>query len=90
MRSDYALRWRLASEAGMRKLAARLHAERPGLAPERARFLAYGLVTMITSRLDLVYVYRDRSGRTVTTPRDRLARDLTTLWKRMAAGPEAA
>ena len=90
MRTDYALRWRLASEVEMGKLAARLRTERPDLAPDRARFLAYGLVTMIVSRLDLVYVYRDRSGRTGSTPREVLARELAGLWKRMAAGQDPA
>jgi AcrR family transcriptional regulator len=90
MRSDYALRWRLASEAAMEMLADRLRAERPDLAPDRARFLAYGLVTMIISRLDLVYVYRDRSGRTATPPREALGRDLVEFWKRMAASRDAA
>jgi AcrR family transcriptional regulator len=90
MRSDYALRWRLASEAEMEKLAARLRAERLDLAPDPARFLAYGLITMIISRLDLVYVYRDRSEAAAATSPAALAGELAELWRRMAASQEPA
>jgi AcrR family transcriptional regulator len=90
MRADYAARWRAASEAGMRRLGASLAAERPDLAPDRALFLAYALVTMIMSKLDLVYVYRDRSGKTAVAAPAALARDLTRLWRRMADERSAA
>jgi AcrR family transcriptional regulator len=90
LRSDYAARWRLASEGGMRMLAGRLGLERPDLAPDRAQFLAYALITMIVSKLDLVYVYRDRSGAAAATSRAALAGELAELWRRMAASQEPA
>jgi AcrR family transcriptional regulator len=83
MRADYAARWRLASEAAMVRLAQALNAIRPELAPDRARFLAYALVTMIISKLDLVYVYRDRTGRAAASSPAALAADLTDIWRRM-------
>jgi AcrR family transcriptional regulator len=90
LRSDYAARWRLASEDGMKMLAARLGLERRDLAPDRAQFLAYALITMIVSKLDLVYVYPDRSGAAAATSRSALAGELAELWRRMAASQEPA
>ncbi|HEY5008254.1 MAG TPA: TetR/AcrR family transcriptional regulator [Caulobacteraceae bacterium] len=90
MRADYAIRWRLASEGAKARLAMRLERARPDLAPERALFLAYALVTMIVSKLDLVYVYRDRSGAQAAASRAALAGELAGLWTRMAASPEPA
>ncbi|HEX4198266.1 MAG TPA: TetR/AcrR family transcriptional regulator [Caulobacteraceae bacterium] len=89
MRSDYASRWRVASEGGMRRLGESLAVERPDLAPDRALFLAHALVTMIMSKLDLIYVYRDRSGKTAAASSATLARDLTQLWRRMAEAGSA-
>jgi AcrR family transcriptional regulator len=90
LRSDYAARWRLASEGAMARLAKRLEGARPDLAPERTLFLAYALITMVVSRLDLVYVYRDRSGAQAAASRAALAGELAALWTRMAASPEPA
>jgi AcrR family transcriptional regulator len=89
MRSDYAARWRSASEPAIARLGETLRLERPGLTAERARFLAYALVTMIISKLDLVYVYREHGGGAAPEP-GRLERDLVGLWGRMVHGGEAA
>jgi hypothetical protein len=90
LKSDYAVRWRLASQGAMARLATRLRRVRPGLAGEQALFLAYALVTMIVSKLDLVYVYRGRSGAQAAASRAALAGELGELWTRMAAGPGQA
>ena len=45
---------------------------------------------MVVSRLDLVYVYRDRSGAQAAASRAALAGELAALWTRMAASPEPA
>jgi AcrR family transcriptional regulator len=90
MRSDYALRWRSASAPAIARLGEILRAERPDLSGERARFLAYALVTMIISKLDLVYVYREAAGDPRRPTRAGLERDLSQLWARMVFGREAA
>jgi hypothetical protein len=74
----------------MTRLAMRLEGERPDLAPERALFLAHALITMIVSKLDLVFVYRDRSGVQAAAPRAALAGELAVFWRRMATKPEPA
>jgi AcrR family transcriptional regulator len=84
LRPDYALRWRTASELTLLRLAERLRASRVDLSADRATFLAYALVTMIMSRLDLVYVYRGRSA-SAAAPAT-LHAELAELWRRMAAG----
>lgn len=90
MRSDYAVRWRAASEAPIARLGEILRAGRDELSPQGALFLAYALVAMIMSKLDLVYVYRERPGAAGPSPREALARELEGLWARMADGAEAA
>lgn len=89
MRAEYAARWRTASGPAMRRLAVRLCAERADLAPPQGSFLAYALVTMIVSKLDLVYVYRDRAG-TMTASRGALAFQLPALWRHMSQSGDAA
>jgi AcrR family transcriptional regulator len=89
MRSDYATRWREASERSLLRLASRLGEARADLAPDRACFLAFALVTMIMSRLDLVYVYRDRSETAAAAASTTLLAELTEVWRRMAAGTPA-
>ncbi|HWE99312.1 MAG TPA: TetR/AcrR family transcriptional regulator [Caulobacteraceae bacterium] len=85
IRSDYAVRWRAASERSLQRLAQRLGAERADLAPDKSRFLAYALITMITSKLDQAYVYRDRSDAATGPSRAALSAELPELWRRMAA-----
>lgn len=82
MRADYAERWREASGPWMQSLASRLRQARPDLAEPQALFLAYALTAMITTRLDIVFVYRGRAG-----VRDELAGELREVWRRMAAEP---
>jgi AcrR family transcriptional regulator len=90
MRADYAMRWRAASEPALLRLAERLGAERADLAPDQARLLAYALITMIMSKLDLVYVYRDRSDAATAAVRTALEAELPELWRRMAASGRGA
>jgi AcrR family transcriptional regulator len=90
MRSDYAMRWRAASERAVLRLGQRLAAERTDLPPERSRFLACALITMITSKLDLVYIYRDRSNAATGASRTALSIELSELWRRMAATERGA
>jgi AcrR family transcriptional regulator len=91
MRADYAARWRAANEPRIGALAEVLHNERPGLKPEKARFLAHALVTMVMSQLDLAYVYRGPERSSGRPGREDVARNLIALWARMAdAGRIAA
>jgi len=90
MRADYAARWRQASAPTIVQLGAKLEAERPELAPPRARFLAYALITMIISKLDQVYVYKEYMGSKPGGRSDGLERDLVTIWLRMVTGPDAS
>jgi AcrR family transcriptional regulator len=90
MRSDYAERWRRASEGAIGRLGEILNLERPDLSPERSRFLGYALITMIMSKLDLVYVYREQTIEAAAASRGGLERDLCGLWARMARSPEAS
>jgi AcrR family transcriptional regulator len=86
MRADYAARWRAGSAPALTRLAQRIGDERGELAPDKATFLAYALVTMIMSKLDLVYVYRGRGEAAAAASRTALAAELPLLWRRMAAG----
>jgi AcrR family transcriptional regulator len=90
IRTDYAMRWRAASERALRRLGERLGAERSDLGPFQARFLAYALITMIMSKLDLVYVYRGRSDAATAAVRTALEAELPKLWRRMAASGRGA
>jgi AcrR family transcriptional regulator len=90
MRADYAARWRQASASTIVQLGGKLEAERPELAPQRTRFLAYALITMIVSKLDQVYVYKDHIGDRRGGRAGDLERNLVTTWLRMVAGPDAS
>jgi AcrR family transcriptional regulator len=90
MRADYAARWRTASAQALARLTDRLAAERPELAPDKAAFLAYALVTMIVSKLDLVYVYSDRSSAAGRSAHAALSAQLPQLWRRMSAAEPAS
>jgi AcrR family transcriptional regulator len=83
MRADYAVRWQSASGPAMQRLAEWLAGDRADLAPDQATFLAYALVTMIMSKLDLVYVYRDPSIAATAPSRPALSSELPALWRRM-------
>jgi AcrR family transcriptional regulator len=83
MRLDYAARWRAANEPRIASLADILQGERPELKPDKARFLAHALVTMVMSQLDLTYVYRGPERRHVKPVREDVARNLVALWTRM-------
>lgn len=88
MRADYATRWRDASEGAINRLSARIARERPDLAEPKALFLAYALVAMVMSRLDLVYVYRGRAL-TAGVIQPALLGELVELWDRMVGGAES-
>jgi AcrR family transcriptional regulator len=90
MRSDYAVRWRQASDWLVARLGEILALERTDLSPERVRFLAYALIIMIMSKLDLVYVYHEHPAEAAGVGREALERELCELWGRMARGRGAA
>ena len=83
MRLDYAVRWRAANEPRIALLADILQGERPELKPDKARFLAHALVTMVMSQLDLTYVYRGPERGPAKPVREDVARNLVALWARM-------
>jgi AcrR family transcriptional regulator len=90
MRSDYAARWRQASEKTIAQLGEILAQERPDLSDERARFLGYALIIMIMSKLDLVYVYQEHAAGAAGADRAALERELCVLWARMTQLQQAA
>jgi AcrR family transcriptional regulator len=81
MRAEYAARWRTVMGPRIARLAVILRQERLELSSLKATFLAYALVTMALSQLDLAYVYVDR--RQADERQAVLTGKLALLWRRM-------
>jgi len=84
-RPDYTQAWRADSEPRITELVALLRGDRPDMAPRKARFLAYALVTMIVSQLDLAFSPRERTKTIMRAPRSEILQNLMLLWTRMVA-----
>lgn len=84
-RADYTQAWRVASEQRITVLATSVRGDRAEIAPRKARFLAYALITMVMSQLDLAFHPRERGRPSAQAPRAEVLQRLILLWTRMVA-----
>lgn len=82
-RLEYTQAWRTESEPRIAALAATVRGDRPEMLPRKARFLAYALMTMIVSQLDLIFSPRERARTSAQAARGEVLQRLVLSWSRL-------